>query len=440
VGVSTPDRPSEIPLSGSDVALLAMSDGMRRRLGHDASCRLVVRVQDHVDPDALGMRLKTSTTWRWLTSLRLARGTDRRPAWRVASDAPEAPMGLYFRGSDEALWAAVAGPEGQVGDPRASAVVRLDLHHVADGSSALVLTWHHAALDARGAELLMAAIAEDGLDTLATDVLVGAPPARDEGGWTRLMMAKRARDFLIRIGLGAVAFLAPRRLAPAQSPIWRRRTVSAPRTALADARAREVGAGLLRSGWHLVAVGRALEPVLQARGVRGRDLLVPVPQDRRRRGAPGPILGNHISTLFYRLSRAALQDPKGGVALVGQQLRARMKAELPAAYLVLLDMVRGAPGWLLRLLIGLPTLGRVASFGFSDTGRSLERLATFRGHPVTQATHLPANLAPPGLTVIASRYADRLVLCAASLPDVLDAAALEVLLARIEDELVGEAG
>lgn len=436
--MSSVAHPVEIPLSGADVALLAMSDGMRGRLGHEASCRLVLRVEDHVDPDVLGMRLKTSPTWRWLTSLRLGVGSDRRPAWRVDADAPDAPMRLYFREDDASLWAAVAGPEGQVGDPRRTAVVRLDLHHVADGTSAVVLTWHHTAFDARGAEMLLAALADDALDTVEPTRWLAAPPARDEGLWTRLMTAKRARDFLIRVALGAVAFLAPRRIEAAESPIWRRRVVAADRVVQADAYATSLGAALLRSAWHLVAVGRALEPVLCERGVRGRDLLVPMPQDRRRRGARGPLFGNHISTLFYRVPRATLADARAAVQHVGEQLRAHMKSELPAAYLVLLDMIRGAPGWLLRLLMGLPTLGRIATFGFSDTGRSLDLLTAFRGHAVLEAIHLPANLAPPGLTVIVSRHQDRMVLCAVGLPDVLDADGLDGLLERVEKELVGE--
>lgn len=440
MSASRPVRPASVPLSGADVALLAMSDGMRARLGHDASCRLMLRVAGHVDPDALGMRLKISPTWRWLTSLRLGRGPDRRPAWVVTPDAPEAGLRLYHRADDTALWDAVASAEGQVGDPRHTPVVRLDLHHVGDETSAIVLTWHHAALDARGAELLMEAIATDGLDDLGEDVIVGAEPARDEGLWARLMLAKKARDFLIRIGLGSVAFVGPRRPLPAAAPVWRRRVLDEAKTAAADARADDLRASLLRSAWHLVAVGRALEPELVSRGVRGRDLLVPVPQDRRRRGAKGPLLGNHISTLFYRLPREALADAASAVQLTGEQLKDRMKGGMPAAYLVLLDMVRGAPGWLLRLLIGLPTLGRVATFGFSDTGRSLDRLAAFRGEAVVEAVHLPANLAPPGLTVIVSRLRDRILLCASSLPDGLDADALDALLLRVEQELVGELG
>ena len=52
--------------------------------------------------------------------------------------------------------------------------------------------------------------------------------------------------------------------------------------------------------------------------------------------------------------------------------------------------------------------GGAATFGFSDTGESLGRLTTAFGRRVVAALHLPANLHPPGFTVITSRVRGRL--------------------------------
>lgn len=422
----------ELALGGVDAALLAMADGMRDRVGHDPICRLAVQVAGHVDPDRLGMRLKTSEVWAWLTSLRVGGWP---PVWSPEPGAEPRPMGLFFQADRQALECALAEAPG-LGDPRLGSALRVDLHHLADGTSALVLTWHHVLMDARGAELLLVAIGEDDLDEVDPETLVGRPPARDEGRWRRLWMARQARNGLFRAGWGSVAFWSGVSK-PCAGPTWAWRVLTEEETRQADARARQVGAGLMRSAWHLTAATQEVRRGLEAQGVRARDVLVPVPQDQRRRGADGPILGNHISTIFFRIPWSDLDDEAASVVARGEQLRDAVRVGWPAAYLVLLDMVRGLPGWLMRGLIGLPSRGRVATFGFSDVGTTLRGRRELRGWPILDVAHYPANLAPPGVTIILSRHADRLSVCVAALEDRLAPASAASLADGVVAALLG---
>ena len=430
--------PSCVPLGGVDAVMVAMADGMRREVGHDASCRVVLTLDGFVDPDPLVMRLKRSPTWRWLTSWRLGRGPGRWPAWCVDPSAPEVPLRLLHAPDEAELVAALDGDRDPVGDPRRTPLLRLDLYHVGVARSVLVLTFHHAAFDARGAELLLAAVLDGTLDDLDATALFGDPPARGPL-WPRVWSAKAARDHLFRVAWPPLAFLGSRRLGVVSAPSRGRRVLDAEAMARADAVAASVGASMTRSALHLAVTAGAVAALLARQGRPRGDLLVPMPQDRRRRGAKGPVLGNRISTMFLRLPRALCDRPDALVADIQGQLRDRMASGLLDAYLTLLDLCRGLPGWLMRALMRLPTLGRVATFGFSDTGASLDRFDAVGGVPVAEARHLPANLAPPGLTVVFSRDRGRLTVCATWLPGALSHADAEALLDDIVARLVGDA-
>lgn len=401
--------PASVPVSGSDWFMLAMDRARRARVGHGNLCHLVIRLDVHVGARALQAAVDALPLAGWLAALRVERSSPvALPRWSTGARARSLPVRAHvisaWDGQPEALFADVL-------DASHEAPVTLDLLEGPDGTSAVVLSWHHALMDARGAELLARMLA-GGL--AADEVIPWVPPRGAEGGTLvdRLMRAKDARDFVFRTSFRPLATLG--RTGKGRPRLHHRETVIAGD----DLRRFEValrasGAGFLRSAFVLAAVARAVHAVLVARGQGDRELLVPVPQDQRPRGQLGPVLSNQLGILFYRLAPGDLVDVRGAVRALGDQLKAMLRDGVPDAFGELLSLCRVLPLDLFLPLVLAPTFGRVATFGFSDAGDGLGQLTSFLGHPVRSAVHVPANIEPPGFTVVVSRAKDRLVVSTA---------------------------
>jgi hypothetical protein len=403
--MTAPGLPGRVPLTGTDWFLLAFDRAMRSGPGAAGVCRLVVELEGGVDVAAVRAALEADPAWAWVRSLRLHVAPTRVPGWR-ASGPRDASLGVV---DVDALPAPTAlpvlpDPTGDPGGEDGGALVRLDVVRAPD-RGLLVLSWHHALMDARGAETLLRRL---GGDPEVADVPLAHDPDAGAAPWKeRLLRARDARDFLFDVSAGRVGQVTTEP-APGAAPRFRALLLDEAETAVVDRRAGEAGAHVVRSAFALAAVARAVRALRATRGLPACDLLVPVPQDQRRRGAVGPVVGNWIGTFFYRLADADLVDARTAVAAITGQLRAMMRDGWQHAYTELLSLCRVIPlGPYWRVVAG-PTDGVVATFGFSDTGESLGRLATAFGRRVVAALHLPANLHPPGFTVITSRVRGRL--------------------------------
>lgn len=399
---AAPPHP-DVPVTGTDWFLHAFDQGMQRRGDQGNVCHLVLRLDTPLDPNQLDKAVHRATWLHDLAALRLRHGLLRRPTWRPDPRAPAVEVRRATLDSLETL--AEALPTRPI-DLTRDAPLWLTHLRAPDGD-AVVLTFHHAAMDARGAELTLARLGGL-LPTPRPDEVQLAVSTDPRTLGARLRSAKLARDSVLRFSLGPLRYLAPRRLTHPARLRYRRFTLTAAQTLTVTQTAQAHGASLGAAAFLLVAVARALRDATAQRVPAGGDFLVPMPLDRRARNALGPLLGNQVSLLFYRLDRNALDDLTASVRAVLEQMRSHVRSGLPEAFETLLGMCRALPAGLLRAIVSLPTLGRMASFGFSDTGSTLQRLDRFLDLPVTDAWHLPGNLHPPGVTVICSRHGGRL--------------------------------
>ncbi|MDA0989647.1 MAG: hypothetical protein O3A51_02705, partial [Verrucomicrobia bacterium] len=192
-----------------------------------------------------------------------------------------------------------------------------------------------------------------------------------------------------------------------------------------------------RSHYYLAACARAVTTVVAERGDPVGDIVVTLPQDRRRRGAAGPILMNQVTFLFYRIPAAALDSMSGTVAELAKQMMDLMRQDFPALFLRMMLLFRYLPPWLHRFLLQQPTRKRMASFFFSDTGHSLDGFTHFMGVPVLTASHIPPNMVPPGLTFIFSRCQGRLAISLGSTAEDIRSEERDRLVDQLRRELLG---
>lgn len=380
------DLPRRVLLGGADWFMVTMDRHMRRTVGIGGVCHLWLRLETPVAD--LNARLATHRTWSWLRSLRL-RGLPPfiRPAWVVSGTADPGVTELGALADDVALLDRLKARM----DIEVEAPVALTTATVA-GAPVVVLSWHHALLDAKGAERLLLDVG--GMAPRPLPAVVPAPTS----AWARLWQAKAARDFIYEVSTGGVGWLLPH--ASSGRDRYLRVRLSPEALARADVQADRVGAGALRSALHIAAGTRALASLLKDRGQPSRDLLVPAPVNQRRTTE----IGNAISLLFYRVPAAATVDLEGLVRHATEQVRQMIARQLPAATTALLDMCVRLPSWFYGPIVRMPTRGRLATLGVSDIGDSCHGLTTWCGAGVVDVLHVPANLNPPGVSLVFTRF------------------------------------
>jgi hypothetical protein len=415
------ELPGRVALGGADWFLYVMDLGMRRRTGAGCVCHLVAEVA--VDVDAVRACARAAPRWMWMVRLRLrAAPPVVRPCWETSGEASDGVVDLGGLADDAALLAALPSRL----DVEVAPAVRLSWARLgAEGRSVVVLTWHHGLLDARAAERLLAEVG--GHPAVMPDL-----PAPAEGLWARIWRAKQARDFIHGVSTGPVAWLHERSSGGAHR--FLRLRFGPDDVARIDRRAEQVGAALLRSALHVGAATRAVAAVLQQRGVQTGDLLVPAPQDQRR--GRGPV-GNGLSLLFYRVPRDVAADLPALVRHAIEQARGMLRSGMPGAMTTLLDLCCWLPAWMYGPIVRLPTRGRVATLGVSDTGDSLGQLVALFGASVTDAWHVPANLHPPGVTFVFTRFRGSIDAVLRWHSDVLDDGEVALLVEHLKGDLLG---
>ncbi len=419
-GAAAAALPASVPLGGTDW-MLAMSDTwMRWGGGPGAVCHLLLDLGGPVAD--LEARLAAEPVWAWTRALRLrGRPPLSLPRWEVDAFAPTAEVPDHGAWPDEITL--VASLPSRI-DLRREPGVAIGRARMGE-RDLIVLSWHHALFDARGAERLIRRLGGDPQPD---------PPAMEppQPLVKRLTLARRARDHIFRASVGGLRWL-PRRDGPRHDGL-RRLRLEGDELEAYDARAAALGAEVLRGAFHVAAVSAALAGQLAARGAPDADLLVALPQDRRR----GAIrVGNQVGVLFLRVPTALREDPRRLITHVAEQIRGIVRDQIPAALASLLDLCRWLPAWFYGLVVRLPTAGELATLGVSDTGDSLQHLRRLFERDVVDARHVPANLHPPGLTVVFTRHRGALDVVVRWREDRLSAAEIADLIGRITGQLTG---
>ncbi|WP_411728445.1 hypothetical protein [Methyloglobulus sp.] len=431
--------PDSITLNGADYFCLQLDRLMWKSSGKRNVCTFVVTLPERLTLEDLRHQLANRPAYQSLCQLRLTKGLPFSLAkWTLAAKAALPTINEYRLASgstppDHLLSAAL--------DINNQSAFKIDLLQLAGTGSLVVFTWHHALMDAHGGELFIRYLG-------ATNALKQPDWVADED--VKLPLKSRAN-----IALEMKQFLYDTASVPLLSlykkstlkpkafcrilPLARYRVLSftPQQTLTINERARQLNAGFLASAFYLAATAYSVAQVQKQRGVDNGDVLVPVPLDRRKRGAPGAVLGSQVSFLFYRIPNAVLDDvPTCTAELIGQ-MKALMRSESPSHYTIMLDFLRRMPGFFYRRMLKAPTEGLMASFFYSDTGDSLQDFDVVFGQSVSGAIHYPPNMYPPGMTFVFSRFQGALQLTLGYMEPDLNEAEVELLLTQLRTVLLG---
>lgn len=427
-----PDNlPRRVRLTGGDYFICAIDRQMRRAGMPGNVCRLVVRLEGDLEIGRLRQRLAASPLCSWIARLRMVRWLPfLPPRWEATNTPP--PQIAHLSATEQAnapgspLPALLPERELRAGT---SPALALDLVRGTGGGTHLVLSWHHALMDARGAELLLGHLADGTAPPL--DPCAGPASPTLNGDHAR----RPWRDYLRRAGFAreSLAFITTTcrepffslppvaRAAATCRSAYRVHWFDADETARIDGHCRRLDSWFRRSHFYLAAAVRALHAVAATRGNRDGAYIVPVPHDLRRRGAASPILSNQLSFLFFRIEAALAGSLPEVIRELTRQMLDQVRNRTPDSFLAAMEMFRPAPlDFYLRQLFR-PAGGKFATFFFSDAGEASPGLKEVLGVRPTAVTHLAPVSRPPGLAVVFSRFSGRLCFVLSWVEDCLGA-------------------
>ena len=319
----------------------------------------------------------------------------------------------------------------------------LDLVRHADGTQQLVLSWNHALMDARGAELMLQHLNGDGVakGTPTIENLINPKQGNGSlaGWWRNVNLARGSVAWLNKSGSEPLFSLLPAacRAGPRQNQ-FRFLSFSEQETARMDARCQRLNAGFRRSHFYLAASIRSLHAVATRRGNKDGAYLIPVPHDMRRRGANGPIFSNHLSILFYRIEPRQADSLSEIIGELSRQMTDQIRTRFPDCCMAALDMFKPLPLGFYVHHLGKPTRGKFASFCFSDSGETCAGISEMMGGRIQEVIHQVPTWRPPGLTVVFWTFSGRPCAQLSWVDDCLSVAEVDLLEQGLRSALLDE--
>jgi hypothetical protein len=421
---------NNIPLTAADCFMLALEKQHIRRTGlSNNTCRYLLELSGNLNADALREKVNNHPDLLWLASiLPVKRHPFAIPHWKKQAQSLPIPVDEYT--TDELIPEAMINARITSHNPP---FLRFDVLHRAGGNSAIVFSWHHLLMDGYGAVLLLRQLATT--EAWPRLELAEAQQPR-RMPWAQLANATRAKFFVDRISHKPLTTIAPQTTSPQGYQKIRIVRFNPQETRQIDTIGPSLGAQFGRSPLYLACTARGVNALLQQRGIPTHDLWIPVPRDQRKKGAKGPLVGNHLSFLFYRLQKQILASLTGTVKAINEQMVEQIRSRMFADYDILMNYLRRTPSPLYYYWIKGPQGGSLASFLFTVAADHPDEFTTFAGHSITDSWSFPSNIYPPGLTFAFMRYRDWLHLMILYFDDVLTTSELDQLEKKIRHELI----
>lgn len=396
--------PDMLLLNGSDYFQVLLDKHYRQYGSHGNISRFAVKVKGRLEAGQLEQTINNDPVFRWLYSLRLKRQFPfQLPQWTQVKSINPIPISIYE-----------ANPKTQHIpnecfkkdiQPHSEPPFLFDLIHYENDHTLLLFTWSHILMDSQGAEILMRHLGN------ATDnkpIQLLAPEYIKLSIMQQLNHAQKIRDFMFVEGQKTVISLLTDKHNHRYANRYHLILFSETETEQIIGNCRNAGAQFGRSPFLLAATMHSFRDLLERKGKNNLNIWVPLPQNQRKKGACGPLVGNQLSYLFYRILPRHLESMQRTVEVVRQQMIDQMRRGIPSSFSNMMVLLRRLPLLLYGFIVKSPTQGALASFFFSDTGKTLDDLSDFCGLPVCDAIHYPPHSSNPGFTIIFMNFQHKL--------------------------------
>jgi hypothetical protein len=420
-----------ILLTPADCFMLALEkQHIRRMEASNNTCRYLLELEGRLDADQFKLNIKSHHNL-----LRLAHLTAEKkyplsiPSWRENEPSNEIPITVFQ--TDVLIPEEIVNRKISGNQPP---LLSFDILFRSNGDTSLILSWHHLLMDGYGAILLMKQLA-NGIS--GKELQLHDNSSHEKLKWRELINATRAKFFIDRISRKPLSgiFTSTKKNTNTKQKVRIIRFTEEETNRL-DKVGPTLGAQFGRSALYLACAARSVRTLLAEKNIPVHDFWIPVPRDQRKKGALGPLIGNHLSFIFYRLKAASLNSLKQTVSSINLQMVDQLKTNMSRDYDILMRFLRRTPSPLYYFWIKGPKGGSLASFLFTVAADHPTDFLEFNNHKIKDAWNFPSNIYPPGLTFAFMKFQNRLHLMVMYFEEVISEVDMDTIEKQIRYELV----
>lgn len=413
------------PLTSTDCFILALEKHDEQTDTSGNTCRYVFELNGIIDTKKLTEKINQNVISLQLASLFIRKkGPFGLPQW---ISGPQNPINVNVYEDDSFLNSPLFNKRISA---EGSQMIAFDVIKKSDGNSTFIFSWNHLIMDSYGAVLYLKQLNrhENGATIISTE-----KKSKDISSLKNAIKAKRFLSLTSRRPTSGIYPLNASKNAHQKIKTIR---FTKEESAQIDINAPKAGAKFGPSPFFLTCSARIVKRILKKRKTHVSDFWIPVPQNQRKRGASGPILGNHLSFLFYRINSKNLDSLNDSVKSINDQMVAQVRKGIPKAYDSLMNLLKRTPSGLYYHLIKGPQGRSLSGFLFTVAEDHPSELLSFEGMDVSDAYSLPPNLLSPGLTFAFMKFQGCLQLMILTYDEILSENEMIELEKQIRHELV----
>jgi hypothetical protein len=393
-------------------------------------CHYLLELDGCFDADKFKRKINNNKEMLWLASLEpYKKFPFSLPKWISENKITDIPVLTHT--TDELMPTIIINRGMRTDESN----ICVDILCRSSGNTALIFSWNHLIMDGYAVVLLLKQLANCAGESLSHVV---DEDQKKKLRFRELVNATRAKFFVDRISKKPLSSIAPEKSIRNRNQKIKIIRFSAEESAAVDKRGPQLGAQFGRSAFYLASAARGVKVLLQEKNIIQHDFWVPVPKDQRRKGSNGPLLGNHLSFLFYRLKADELNSLKETVKSVNAQMADQIKKGISKDYDMLMTYLRRTPTPLYYFWIKGPRGGSLASFLFTVAADHPDDFMKFDGHTIKEAWSFPPGIYPPGLNFAFMRFRDKLQIMIMYFEEVITEREIELLEISIKNDLLNE--
>ena len=418
---------NEVPLTATDCFILALEEHNYHQGISGNTCRYVMELEGKLNVENLKLKLKNNIPTQTLASFSIHKpGFLKVPQWKSNSDFE---IDINCMEDDTFL------PDGVINkiiSAKKTTLFAFDVIFRNNGNTTLVFSWNHLLMDGYGAVLYLKQLNISNQN----ESIVIASNTSSKFSWEGLKAATKAKFFISNSSKNPTCGISPTQHYLKVNQKIKVIRFSSEETYQIDTIAPKLGSKFGRSPYYLACAARSVKEILIQRKTNITNFWIPVPQNQRKKGASGPLLGNHLSFIFYRIHTKTLCSLENTVLSINNQMVDQVRKGIPKAYDILMNYLKWLPSSLYYQLIKGPQGKSLSGFLCTFAEDHPSELSQFEGQNVLDALSFPPNTYPPGLTFAFMRFQNKLQLMMLYYEEALSEKEAAIIEQQIKYELV----
>lgn len=383
--------PNTLELNGADCFHLLLEDINKSNGTSNNVIRMLIEFNDLAELKKLVNAIESSEITKWISQLRLERRSLKSPFW--IRDTKKGPLRVV-RHTDHSIFDNVKFEPIILNE---DSLIRFDVLDTGTEFK-LLFSWHHIIMDGRGAGFLIQHLtSNESIEDLEESYIFKHPIEKKsfKKRFSRMFDVKHFVEDMLENSLEAPKTLYPEEEGFHHEVI----SFDIDQSKLIEQNAQEAGCRFGINMFQLACSFLTYKKVTET----NKKMWVPIPYDGRKRGSVGPIVGNHISFLFYKLESNEISTPKEAVASLNEQMNNQLKREIPSKYNDMLSLMRKFPLWFNKWATTRSSKGRISSFLYSSSGEGYWDTKKFHSS-FEDLILIPPFSNDPGITFTFSRF------------------------------------